>query len=289
MKRLIVKWVCAILMLITSNISFGQTHEMGVTGGTTFYMGDLNPSTPFKQPYPAVGLIYRYNLDYYFVMRGTLLYGKVGANDADAANPWQRMRNLRFTSDIAEAAFAMEFNFLPYEPGNHKKMFFSPYVFAGVGGFYFNPQATYKGRVYDLVDLGTEGQTVIPGKKTYSNFHVAFPFGIGFKYNPFKGFTMSLEWGMRGTLTDYMDDVSGRYADPALLAAAGKATVELADQSIGVMGNNVGRQRGQESTKDWYSYLGLNFCFRIKDKVGNCWRFRSRWYTFPSLSKKKYS
>lgn len=276
--------VCCLLIAPEARL---QNHEFGITGGVSYYLGDLNPVTPFKKVYPAFGALYKRNLDYHFSLKAQGLYGRVGADDLKSRNGYQHTRNLRFTSPIAELSGALEFNFFAFEPGNAKRFFITPYLFLGVGAFYMNPQTTHKMLVVDLRALGTEGQNIPHYKRPYRAIQPMFPFGIGLKYNPFKGVSLTAEWGMRLTFTDYLDDVSTVYVDPALLSQySGKLAVELADQSVMVLVDNTGRQRGFKYTKDWYSYAGLHLTIRIPNPRGDCWRFRHK-YRFPRIFKKK--
>jgi hypothetical protein len=92
------------------------------------------------------------------------------------------------------------------------------YVFAGVAGIYFNPQAYTRGEWHSLHPLHTEGQGLPGFNKHYSRINVAFPVGIGmkFKISPYR--SLGVEAGWRFTLTDYIDDVgSGRYPSTQIM------------------------------------------------------------------------
>lgn len=274
-----------ILALFVSMGVFSQSNEIGVTGGVMYYLGDLNPIKQFKFSSPAVGLMYRHNfVDHHFCIRGNIIGGYIYADDAKSGNGYQITRNLRFRSLVIEGSVQGELNFFQFEPGNHKKKNITPFIFGGVGAFYFNPYVTTSSGTTYLAPLNTEGQGSIPGRKQYLPVNACFPFGIGLKWNPWKGATLMLEWGMRATLTDYLDDVSTRYADPNIVSVNGKEAVILADQSLNVSVDNTDRQRGFAKNKDWYSYVGFYLTFRIKDKDPTCWRVKS--YKSPVKGKK---
>lgn len=283
---MMLKKILPILFLILSVVSLrAQKNEIGVTGGIMYYMGDLNPAKHFRFPSPAVGLMYRHNFDHHFSIRGNVIGGHVYADDALSKNGYQITRNLRFKSMVIEGSVQGEINFFQFEPGNHKKSFFTPYIFGGVGVFYYNPTARAStGEITFLQPLSTEGQGLIDGRRKNFPLNATLPFGVGIKWNPFKGATLMVEWGMRPTFTDYLDDVSTRYADPNIISVNGKEAILLADQSINVTVNNKDRQRGFAKNKDWYSYLGVYLTFRIKDKDPICWKF-SR-YKSTSFKKK---
>lgn len=272
-------------LLVASTVSLcAQKNDLGVTGGVMYYMGDLNPAKHFRFPSPAVGFLYRHNFDHHFSVRGNVVLGRIWADDAKSKNGYQKTRNLRFQSDLIEVSVQGEINFFQFEPGNRKKNFITPFIFGGVGAFYYNPKTTLSTGTTALRPLGTEGQGTPSRPKAYFPVNACLPFGLGLKWNPFKGAVLMLEWGMRYTFTDYLDDVSTRYAPEEVIALNGKPALEAADQSIGVVVDNTDRQRGFAKNKDWYSYLGLYLSFRIKDKDPTCWKV-SR-YKSPVKSKR---
>jgi hypothetical protein len=121
---------------------------------------------------------------------------------------------------------------------------------------------------YDLQSLGTEGQgtTARPGSAPYKVDHVSVPFGAGFKFDLGK-VDVQLEWGMRRTGTDYIDDVSGTYVDNDVLAFENGPLAALLADPTGVHTipgfNNDDRSRGDPNTRDWYSYSGLTITYVI--------------------------
>jgi hypothetical protein len=248
--------------------------EVGVFLGGSYYTGDLNPSGHFNRfTRPAEGALYRMNFNPRMSVKGIVSFGNIEADDAYAKEESQRNRNLSFKSKLYELAVEGEFNFLPYATGNKKLAITTPYIFAGVAVFHFDPLGYYQGRWYKLQQLGTEGQgTPFNSTKTYSLTQFSIPFGVGVKINTAKRIGINFEWGLRKTFTDYLDDVSGTYVDPALLAAEkGPAAAALSDKSlVKEGGSNAGRQRGNSFTKDWYSFAGVIITFKMKGKENSC-------------------
>jgi len=253
--------------------SFAQRIEVGLFGGGSYYLGDLNPKKNFEMTQPAAGILARYNISPRFALKINGYYGNVKGDDA--ITKFNEKRNLSFKSQVLEFSAQLELNFLPYVTG-HKDYFFSPYIFAGISAFNFNPKASYDGKWYNLQPLGTEGQGTIKyyDRKPYSLAALAIPFGIGFKYSLTNTICVGGEWGMRKTNTDYLDDVSTTYADPNVLASENTPiSAILADRSIKLPGEptNTDLQRGNSSNKDWYSFAGLFFTFKIvKGRKGDC-------------------
>ena len=53
-------------------ISQAQVSEVGLCGGVSFYMGDINPTGVFKGSKPAGGVIYRYNINPLLAFKSTV-------------------------------------------------------------------------------------------------------------------------------------------------------------------------------------------------------------------------
>ncbi len=281
-------FLASFFALILAAPVFAQKSEFGVMVGTSFYNGELNRKKLFFLPKLAFGGFYRHNFNDHFSAKLCFLYGNVEGNDALSANAEQIQRNLSFKSVVAEFSGQIEINFLPFVAGDTKTRF-TPYIFGGFGIFKFNPKAyvdagdyvidntTYtvdNGGWYALMPLGTEGQgtTAYPDRKKYSLTSFSIPFGIGFKFNIANGVGFGLEWGMRPTFTDYLDDVSATYANPLNLRSEyTDVAAVLSDRSTsGSTEPNVGRQRGNSTNKDWYSFAVATLSYTIKTKLPKC-------------------
>lgn len=267
-----------------------QRNEIGLMLGTSYYLGDLNPSKQFLLTKPAGGVIYRYVINRRWAVKINGLFGSIAGNDA--VSKFNEKRNLSFKSNIFEISSQVELNFLPYMTGNTEKDYFTPYIFAGISVFSFNPKADTNGVWFNLQPLGTEGQgtSMYSDRKPYSLMNVSFPFGLGFKYSVGKNVCIGAEWGLRKTTTDYMDDVSTTYADPVILAAENTRIAEiLADRSIINVGenvNNTGLQRGNSVTKDWYSFAVAFITVKFKTGgKGSCPAYNKH-YNFKEYFKK---
>ena len=251
-----------------------MSNDVGVFLGGSYYIGDLNPSKHFFMTQPAIGLFYRYNLNYRVAFRGGFNYGTIQADDSQSSNPDQLERNLNFKSRIVELYTQAEFNFWEYRVG-HTDFIFAPYIFAGLAVFQFNPQANVGNQWIDLQPLATEGQKTSqnPTLKPYKLYQMSIPFGIGFKLSFSNQIGLGFEWGPRKTFTDYLDDVSGKYVDPVQLAHdKGGYSAQLSNRTKNpndIM-NDVGKLRGNPNNKDWYFYYGLVISFKLKGKPKEC-------------------
>ncbi|MDP2386097.1 MAG: DUF6089 family protein [Bacteroidota bacterium] len=276
-KKLFILFVC-----FQSIIGFAQSnnhkdfysHDVGLFLGGSYYIGDLNPRGHFALSQPAGGVFYRFNYSHRFAFRGGVNMGSVMADDSQSDNEDQLERNLNFKSRIYELYAKSEFNFMEYQIG-HSKFFFSPYVFLGLDVFYFNPQGNVNNSWVNLKRLSTEGQKTSqnPDQKPYKLIQPAIPFGLGFKLNIAKSMGLGFEWGPRKTFTDYIDDVSNKYVDPALLAAEKGATAaQMSNRSEDPLtyANNTGKLRGNPNTKDWFFFYGVTLSIKLKQKPKEC-------------------
>lgn len=247
-------------------ISTAQKSEIGGMVGTSFYMGDLNPRTLFPNFQPCGGILYRYNFNPRWALKTNILIAQVQASDQLTNDHYAR--NLSFRSPITEISAQIELNFFNLyniPARNH----FSPYIYIGIDLFSFNPQAELNGVYYDLQNFGTEGQGLEGQPKPYSLVSMAIPFGMGIKYNAGKYVSLGLEWGMRYTFTDYLDDVSGTYFDNELLQIQkGDLVAQLADRSEII--HAPGTQRGNATTSDWYSFAVFTLTFKIGNEDTSC-------------------
>ena len=275
MKKNIV--ILLIMLGLFSTVS-AQRNEVGLFGGGTYYLGDINPAKHFTFIKPSYGLVYRYNFTPHWTFKFNAIQGKVYSSDKKIGfNP---ERNLHFKSKITEVSTQVELNFFKYVTGS-KDMLFSPYIFGGFSIFSFNPQAELNGEWYDLQPLGTEGQgtTAYPEKEPYNLISYAIPFGLGFKLSLSENLSLATEWGLRKTFTDYLDDVSTTYADPYVLASQNTpVAASLADRTEYQEGeqpvDKTGLQRGDPTTNDWYSFFGISITFRLKGRKDVCPAFK---------------
>ncbi len=97
-----------------------------------------------------------------------------------------------------------------------------PYGIVGIGAFRYNPQGLYfepngSSKWVDLRPLKLEGQgmTEYPDRKPYNLTQIEIPMGFGAKYYIKENMYIGFEILHRKTFTDYVDDVSTRYIDPA--------------------------------------------------------------------------
>ncbi len=222
--------------------------EAGILVGGSYYLGDLNPRKHFIYSQPAAGIFFRYATSYRYAFRFGFNYGSVGASDSQSKEPDQLERNLNFKSEIYDLHAIAEFNFVDYRIGNDKH-YFTMFIFAGIGGYYFNPKADLGNGYVNLNGLRTEGQG-----HAYPRYQLNLPFGVGLKWNITSIFGLGIEWGPRKLFTDYLDDVSSTYPNI----------------TQGISRGSPGYMRGNPRSKDWYFFYGMTLTMRLPKLNQEC-------------------
>lgn len=241
-----------------------QNVEFGPQIGAAYYIGDLNPQIHFGRfTYSAYGAMVRYNFNTRTAFRLQYLGTQIAGHDGYSTNAVQRNRGLHFSSKIREIGLIYEINFTNYSV-SEKAYPFSPFIFAGLAYFNMNPQTVYRGDLVDLQSYGTEGQfQERTSNPPYKLNQMCIPFGIGIKARPMKWVSFNVEWGLRKTFTDYMDDVSNVYTDPANLDRIGQTVADRSNIQEGINGNNTGVARGNPETNDWYGALMFSVAIQL--------------------------
>lgn len=236
--------------------------KLSITGGIGIanYVGDLiKGSTAFQQSSYSVSAGLNYSIISHLNARFDIGFHQVQGYDSKSggAHP---IRNLSFKSKIFEFSLAAEYTLL-----NMNKHRFSPYIFAGIGAFSFNPRAYYgTGGTHGLRELGTEGQG-LPGKPgLYSTIAVEYPLGFGFKYKINNKIMLLCEFNYRASGTDYLDDVSTYYPDKALLDARNPTTSKFTYRGAGPYPKNPALKRGDAGNKDGYYTSQLKIAYILQ-------------------------
>lgn len=294
-------WRCSLLLLVSASSyipSYSQytesssVFEVGISMGPTNFLGDLGGNvgkgTKFIKDnnFPMTKFMFGAYLSYQpnewlgfrlAINRGTLegddavIKGKGGLEEA------RKYRNSNFRSRITEGMLLAEFYPTVFLEGDPSDVFgrIRPYLLAGLGIFHFNPQGTdpLTNEWVDLKPLHTEGQgfAEYPTRKEYKLTQVNIPLGFGAKYFLSESVNLGLEVLHRTTFTDYIDDVSTTYIDPAAFYAhLPLAQAQLAERMANKSGNNgattqyaVGSKRGTATNNDAYFSVNVKLGFRL--------------------------
>jgi opacity protein-like surface antigen len=252
------------LLIFVLNINTdAQNLHLNLFAGTSNYSGDLqDKGFTLSQSHFAGGFGVSYDITDHFSVQSALTFGTISANDKYGRN---KARNLNFNSAISEVNVGVQYFITPLS-----EHVLTPYVFAGLAVYHFNPYTTdTAGAKTYLKPLSTEGEGFIQGKNNYNLTQFAIPFGAGVKFSLSDNVNVGLEMGYRKLFTDYLDDVSTTYVDQsALLAGRGTEAVELAFRGDELKNAATtypagGTLRGSSTHKDWYYFTGLTASFRL--------------------------
>ncbi|MBY0426319.1 MAG: outer membrane beta-barrel protein, partial [Cytophagales bacterium] len=231
MKYFYKLFVC-FLMIVLANGAIAQKSvskkrywSIGGSLNTMNYVGDLDPGQSFLSPNLALTrynfglcILYRYSSRVSF--RGAFSYGRIEGNDKDSrdagADVYRKIRNSNFYNNIGELKLDVVVDLFESRGKIAKRPLFNPYLFAGVAGFYTNPQQKLgeNGPSYSLLDNNVEDRSNLANVGfQQSKIQVAIPFGIGFRYKLAAQWDLAFEIGWRKTFTGLLDGMNGKYID----------------------------------------------------------------------------
>lgn len=178
---------------LVGHAQLSQKTEVGGGIGGWCYSGDIvrnyNPLTSK----PAVTVFYRRNLSKAGSFKAGLTFGKIGARDnRKPIDKFAAKRDQSFNLTLMEFSGTYEYHFINWRDDIRRNRL-TPYLFGGGGLFVFS------------------GNKAKPTE--YSNVQVCIPFGGGIKYVLNPKWYVSLEFGVRKTFFDYLDNISG--SDPS--------------------------------------------------------------------------
>lgn len=237
-------------------IGLGSSTFLGELGGKPTLGTDDFMDIDFSTIRYAISGGIRVPISRTFAFRGQITYASLTGSDEFTTNPERRGRNLSFVSPLTEGSIQIEVSL-----GEAKRF----YIHGGLGIAFFNPYTTLNGTKHYLQPLGTEGQNNNRANPPYSLSANVFPFGMGYRVNAGRG-QLSFEVAMRKTTTDYIDDVSTTFADPAYIAVnassgQGATATALADRSTSnIPGfSSPGAIRGDPTDNDNYFFIMIYY------------------------------
>ncbi|MGB3154905.1 MAG: DUF6089 family protein [Chitinophagaceae bacterium] len=277
MKKTVAVVVCSIIVLFSGNSlkaqdAVVQEGEFGIGVGASHYFGDLNTRARLNRAKLAGTIFFRKNLGNYIAIRIGASFAQVGYSDQyNTHNTYMYTRNLSFNSKVWELTLQGDFNFFRFMPGEPQYSF-TPYITFGAGVFSFDPYAYLRGRKVPLRQLGTEGQgsALYADRKQYSSMAICLPFGGGVKYALNERINIGFEILHRFTNTDYLDDVSKTYVDPAIFPLnpdGSQSDAQLLYDRSYEIGEPIGipnRARGGSKQKDQFVTAMFHVTFNLQ-------------------------
>jgi OOP family OmpA-OmpF porin len=202
-------FLLTVLFVSTTSLSFAQEEKWdgGFFFGAANYMGDLVEPDLFdlSNTNLAFGFMVKRNISQSFGVRFGMTTGKLSSTDLNYDN--RLGRGYSFENRLTELSLLAQWEPLAsnrYKGGNFNKIL-SPYIFAGGGLAFSNPETDFNGTSNSdiLLDLNTKEKTL-----------VTVPVGIGLKYDITRKWNLGLEIGLRPALSDFLDGMSNA-GDPS--------------------------------------------------------------------------
>ncbi|MFT3740515.1 MAG: DUF6089 family protein [Breznakibacter sp.] len=221
---------------LSANVFAQDRLELGGFLGTSYYMGDLNPATPFKNSHLALGGFARYALSDRWALKGTGTIGGLSGSYPQngllfAVGPDD---TYSFNRKFGDVALMSEFNFLSYDHRFLSNTVFTTYITVGLASIVYKRKEN-RG--------GNESRPTV--------FVLSLPFGFGVKYKITEWMRIGAEWTMRKTFVDDLDDAGATTSvDPT--DPYGFGTKEISH-------NN-----------DWYSFAGVTVSFNMLKRRSSC-------------------
>lgn len=171
--------LCPVTSLRAEELEY--RYELGGMVGGSFYLGDANYSTLFKNMNIMGGALWRYNLNPRMAVKTNLAVARIEGSTADAGNRFPG-GDTDFSRTLYDLGAQFEYNFFAYGEGTGYKRThrLSPYIFAGLG-FTFAPE---------------------PAENVFT---ANIPMGIGVKYKLAPRLNVGCELSFRFTLSDKLD------------------------------------------------------------------------------------
>jgi hypothetical protein len=247
-------------------ISSGAANYLGDMGGNALTRRDFVSDMKLSQTRTAVGGFVRYRIMHDLYVQGNVGWARISGNDKLSSNPARNTRNLNFRNDILEITAQAQYVFYEVNDLGHtfrNQSNFRAYVGLGAGAAYHNPKAELNGDWIALRPLTTEGIN-------YTKVTAVIPATAGFYFTLHRNFRIGWNLTWRTTFTDYLDDVSTRYADPSQLPSSlavqlANRTDELENVTPAFAENfTPGNKRGDPTHNDSYLTSTIDMSYVIR-------------------------
>ena len=269
------------------SFQLGSSNYLGDLGGNSDLQNNILGDIDFKENTFFYGFSLTHLRKEAIGLRLSYVFGKIAGSDkntyfqnTDDPSYSRFVRNLDFQTQINEGSLMLEihpFKFFSYKKGLHNS-YLQPYALIGVGRYSFNPQGSYFDPILeenvwvDLQPLSLEGQGMaeFPDRKVYKLSQWNIPYGFGFNYEISRTVSLGLEYVGRILFTDYLDDVSTSFIDPALFdnyltpenAELARILNNKSKSVDATRAYKPGQQRGSDS-KDLYFSINARLSIKI--------------------------
>lgn len=281
-RQLTYSFLVTLGLFFATHVAIGQGNwDVGISVGMANYMGDIGDGATSRRDFiwdmqelrtrPALGVFARRKLDRdgLWHIRADFSRIHISGSDKDTQYAPRRARNLHFRNIMQEGYIRLERDLMqkPLVWARQRRAMLTIRGFVGVGKVRHNPEARVdvNNLMYDqLIESGitSEGQwhslpELQTGGVDYSDelYISTLPFGLsatitGQRKGGAADFYVGIELGFRMVDTDYLDDISGFYADPSEMSQLGAALSSQANlEDLAIAGPGAGSMTA-------HSYIG---------------------------------
>jgi len=252
--------------------------EIGLSSGVMFGYTDVGTKKDFlgtiKTPRLFGGIYCSLTGDDTWTIRLEAVAGSITGDDKDGIHA---KRNLHYITSINEISLMGEWDLSSLYSDPYMTPLIHPYIAGGFGYLHFEPYTYLNGTKIYLQPLRTEGQGFAHSPnasvRPYSLNRMNILLATGLKFDVSPTLNIRAEAMYRRSGTDYLDDVSSLYIDPALfdanlpLATATQAKL-LFDRSNprDPSYSGPGSIRGDSRDKDWYWSFNIKIGIKFSNK-----------------------
>lgn len=238
----------AVVLLGLSQVQAQYAWDIGVHLGGANYLGEMGgkdqPRRDFvwdmklSQTRWCVGFFARRKINRLISINSGILYMRIqGADELTEDYRPRRGRNLNFRNDMIELYLRPEFTI--YQDNDlggrgRYRLDFRLFGYVGIAGFYHSPQGKYVGTDNAVLSNGdwVALRPLTTELVEYGSIGLSIPAGIGFHFTQRRRHRYGFDLGWRTTFTDYLDDASTVYEDPAQMPGGlGGEAALMYDQS----------------------------------------------------------
>lgn len=219
-----------IISMLTLQLSFSQTHEIGFFVGGSNFIGDVGATNFIAPSQASIGGIYKWNRSSRHSYRLSAIFTNLKGVDSDSDDFRRQERGYSFEYSFIEGSAGMEFTFLDFNLHDGKPVA-TPYLYTGIS------IGVHNNHFFDNGRLTVEDNI---------NFAFGIPMVLGFKTRFINNLILGAEVGARYTFSDEID--GSIPSDPS-----------RQDFQFGNVNNN-----------DWYVFSGITVTYTFGLKPCYC-------------------
>lgn len=277
------KKTIALLIAVVISVGnlFAQTaswknsrHSVYLGGGFNWFVGDFDRveggSKTFspkllKETSYSFDLGYKYKLTERFSLRFSVLYSKLTGDDTKSKDDAHKKRGLIFKSNSFDFGANIDFFFIKEKEVNKPNFWqrWSAYAFVGLGLLTYSPR--WDGPTVGTVKNGDKLRDLHTETESYKPVAMSLPIGLGLNCLITKKIYLGVEWALRFTTSDHIDDLHGDYN----FETQGAKDINFANAVQG-------SKRGGDEHQDWYSTLLFHVGYKFKNSDGGDVHFYHR-------------